>query len=57
MKEKNKFFGRDEFNNSVIVESNENIKGEIKNVFIMDGNQNTLFGKINEKVNNKVFAA
>ena len=57
MKEKNKFFGRDEFNNSVIVESNENIKGEIKNVFITDGNQNTLFGKINEKVNNKVFAA
>ena len=57
MKEKNKFFGRDEFNNSVIVESNENIKGEIKNVFIMDGNQNNLFGKINEKVNNKVFAA
>ena len=57
MKEKNKFFGRDEFNNSVIVESNENLKGEIRNVFIMDGNQNTLFGKINEKVNNKVFAA
>ena len=57
MKEKNKFFGRDEFNNSVLVESNENLKGEIKKVLIMDGNQNTLFGKINEKVNNKVFAA
>ncbi len=57
MKEKNKFFGRDKFNNSVIVESNENLKGEIRNVFITDGNQNTLFGKINEKVNNKVFAA
>ena len=57
MREKNKFFGRDKFNNSVIVESNENLKGEIRNVFITDGNQNTLFGKINEKVNNKVFAA
>ena len=57
MREKNKFFGRDEFNNSVIVESNIDLKGEIKKVFIMDGNQNTLFGKIDEKVNNKVFAA
>ena len=57
MREKNKFFGRDKFNNSVIVDSNENLKGEIRNVFITDGNQNTLFGKINEKVNNKVFAA
>ena len=33
-KEKNKYFGRDEHFNSVIVDSNENLTGKIKNVQI-----------------------
>tara|TARA_B100000886_G_scaffold340013_1_gene307457 strand:- start:1806 stop:3095 length:1290 start_codon:yes stop_codon:yes gene_type:complete len=42
----NKFFGRDEYQNSVIVKSEENLIGKIKKVKIIDGNINTLFGKI-----------
>tara|TARA_B100001121_G_C18696327_1_gene625162 strand:- start:2990 stop:4345 length:1356 start_codon:yes stop_codon:yes gene_type:complete len=44
MKGKNEFFGRDEFSNSVIVKSHENLVGKIEYVNIIDGNQNTLFG-------------
>ncbi len=44
MKDANKYFGRDEYYNSVIVESSENIIGLIKNVRILKGNQNTLYG-------------
>jgi len=46
VKEKNKYFGRDEFLNSVIVESSDNIIGKIKNVNLKDFNHNTLFGEI-----------
>ena len=46
MKEKNKYFGRDEFLNSVIVECSDNIDGKIKNVKILNFNHNTLFGEI-----------
>ncbi len=46
MKNGNKYFGRDELFNSVIVESNENLVGKVKNVKIFNGNQNTLFGEI-----------
>ena len=46
VKEKNKYFGRDEFLNSVIVESSDNITGKIKNVNLKDFNHNTLFGEI-----------
>ena len=45
-KDKNQFFGRDEFQNSVIVKTEENLKGKIKDVKIVDGNQNTLYGEI-----------
>ena len=45
MKEKNKFFGRDKFNNSVIVKSDKDITGKIKIFIITNFNQNTLFGK------------
>ncbi len=42
----NKFyFGRDEFNNSVIVKSDKDITGKIQNIHITNFNQNTLFGK------------
>ena len=54
---KNLFFGRDEFSNSVIVESTENLRGKIREVEIVDVNQGTLFGKILENKNKKEFAA
>ena len=53
----NKYFGRDEHFNSVIVESNENLTGKIKNIKIIKLNQNTLFGEINSKLIHKDFAA
>ena len=56
-KEENKYFGRDEHFNSVIVESNENLTGKIKNIQITKLNQNTLFGKISSKLIQKDFAA
>ena len=46
VKKENKYFGRDEYFNSVIVESNENLIGKLKNVKINSCNQNTLFGEI-----------
>ena len=46
MKNGNKYFGRDEYFNSVIVKSNDNLTGKIKNVKILKVNQNTLFGEI-----------
>ena len=54
---KNQFFGRDEFFNSVIVKSEEDLKGKIREVYIIDVNQNTLFGEYNIKINEKEFAA
>jgi len=41
-----KYFGRDEYFNSVIVHSNENLAGKIRNVKIDSCNQNTLFGQV-----------
>ena len=51
------FFGRDEYLNSVIVKTKQNLKGKIKEVRITDGNQNTLFGEIDQKHNKRNFAA
>ena len=56
-KKKNMYFGRDEHFNSVIVESNENLTGKIKNIKIIKVSQNTLFGKISSKIMHKEFAA
>ena len=56
-KNKNKYFGRDECFNSVIVESSENLTGKIKNIKINKINQNTLFGEINTNLTHKNFAA
>ena len=53
---KDEFFGRDEYFNSVIVKSKENLKGKIQNVKIINGNQNTLFGEVASE-SRKVFAA
>ncbi len=54
---KNIFFGRDEYLNSVIVKSNEEIVGKIKRVNILSGNQNTLNGKIIKNISTTDFAA
>jgi len=53
----NKYFGRDEHFNSVIVESNVNLTGKIKNIKITRVNQNTLFGEISSRLIKKDFAA
>ncbi len=53
----NYFFGRDEYLNSVIVKTKENLSGQIKEVNIINGNQNTLFGEISNKSINNVYAA
>ncbi len=52
-----KYFGRDEFFNSVIVESNDNLIGKIENVKILRGNHNTLYGEIIANSNQKSYAA
>ncbi len=57
LKDKPGFFGKDEFSNSVIVKSSENLKGKVKKVSITNGNHNTLFGSISKKENKKDFAA
>mgnify|MGYP005643751819 FL=1 len=56
-KEKNKYFGRDEYFNSVIVESNENLINKIKKIKIIKINQNTLFGEIDMQSIQNNFAA
>ena len=57
LKDRTGFFGKDEFSNSVIVKSSENLKGKIKKVSITNGNHNTLFGSISKKENKRDFAA
>ena len=54
---KDEFFGRDEFSNAVIVKTNENLTGKVKEVKIINGNKNTLFGEIKRNYNKKEFAA
>ena len=51
------FFGRDQFNNSVIANSKENLIGKIRDVIITNGNHNTLKGDILKNETNREFAA
>ena len=51
------YFGRDEYFNSVIVSSNENLAGKIRNVTIDRCNQNTLFGEVILEDKPKEYAA
>ena len=37
----------------MIVNSNDDLKGKIKEVIISKGNQTTLFGEINQKIDEK----
>ena len=57
IKDGDQYFGRDEYFNSVIVESNENLVGKIKSVNVINVNQNTLFGEINSNLNKTNYAA
>ncbi len=56
-KYKNEYFGRDEYFNSVIVNSNKNLVGEIRNVKIDKCNHNTLFGHVISESKPREFAA
>ena len=57
IKNENKYFGRDIYSNSVIVESTDNLTGKIKKVKIIKANQNTLFGEIEKNFNKTYYAA
>ena len=57
MKNENKFFGRDEYFNSVIVNSRDDLTGKIRNVKINQCNQNTLFGEVIIDTQHKEHAA
>ena len=54
---KSMYFGRDEYSNSVIVKSAENLRGKIREVKIFDGNQGSLYGELVENKNNEEYAA
>ena len=56
-KDENKYFGRDEHFNSVIVESNIDLTGKIREIKINKINQNPLFGEVSSKLACKDFAA
>ena len=51
IKEKNKYFGRDEYQNPVIVCSNKNIIGQEKKVIIKKFSQHTIYGELTNTEN------
>ena len=53
----NRYFGRDEYFNSVIVESVNDLAGKIKKVKILKANQNTLYGEIISNLDQRSYAA
>ena len=57
IKNKSEYFGRDEYSNSVIVESDENLIGKIKKIKILKANHNTLLGKTIFDTNQTNYAA
>ena len=57
MNQPNKYFGRDEYSNSVVVESEENLVGKIIEVKINNVNNQTLFGKKISSKKEREFAA
>ncbi len=57
IKNENKYFGRDEFYNSVIVESDKDLIGKIIDIKVLKVNQNTLFGEKILNSNNVINAA
>jgi tRNA-2-methylthio-N6-dimethylallyladenosine synthase len=57
IKNEDKYFGRDKYFNSVIVNSKNDLTGKIKKVKINQHNRNTLFGEIIFDINKKDCAA
>ena len=55
--EENKYFGRDEHFNSVIVSSKSDLTGKIKIVKIIKNNKNTLLGEVKSNTDHKNYAA
>ena len=55
--EENKYFGRDEHYNSVIVSSKSDLTGKIKTVKIIKNNKNTLLGEVKPNTDHKNYAA
>jgi tRNA-2-methylthio-N6-dimethylallyladenosine synthase len=56
-KKENKYFGRDEYFNSVIVQNKEDLVGKIKNIKILNVNHNTLYGEVVSDLSKKNYAA
>ena len=56
IKNEEKYFGRDEYSNSVIVSSKDNLTGKIIEVKINEFNHNTLFGNLVNQNDNYVAA-
>jgi len=54
MKNQNRYFGRDKFLNSIVVESKKNLTGKLLNVRINNFNHNSLFGEIINNENKTV---
>ena len=46
IKNEDKYFGRDEYFNSVIVQSDQNLTGKIRDIKLITQNRNTLFGNV-----------
>ena len=57
MNDKNKYFGRDEYFNPVVVECDENLSGKVRQVKVSNYNQNTLFGELLSENSQKNYAA
>ena len=51
MKNQNRYFGRDKFLNSIVVESKENLSGKLLDVKINNFNHNSLFGEVLNNTN------
>jgi tRNA-2-methylthio-N6-dimethylallyladenosine synthase len=56
-KKEDKYFGRDEYFNSVIVQNKEDLVGKIKNIKILKVNHNTLYGEVISDLSKKNYAA
>ena len=56
-KKEDKYFGRDEYFNSVIVQNKEDLVGKIKNIKILNVNHNTLYGEVISDLGKKNYAA
>ena len=50
-KEKDKYFGRDKYQNPVIVHSKKNVIGKEKKVLIKEFSQHTIYGELIDNVN------